>query len=191
MKTYKDNYINNNNKANNKTIHNTNNNNNNNNDKNNTSNGNSSGDDCIVSRRLGIEKTIINSDNLEKIEVASKWVAEVSSHASDLLNLVVGIIANSSTDKNDPSHITKLFTNFDPTKDKPGCLLTEKFLQSLLSAVCSERAMAKEFPIIAKAVELVYFDVRKTPNGPKEARARLCQPESCGLARSVLLSYVE
>ena len=48
LKTYKDNYINTNNKANNKTIHNTNNNNNINNDINNTSNGNGNGDDSLI-----------------------------------------------------------------------------------------------------------------------------------------------
>ena len=142
-------------------------------------------------RRMGIEKTIIDPKNLNKIAVASKWVAEVSSAASDLLNLIVSLIANSSVDRNSASCITKLFPSFDPEKDKPGCLLTEKFLRALLSAVSSERKLHKEFPIIAKAVELVYFDeAGGIPNGPKKARTRLCRKESCELLRAILLNYV-
>ncbi|MGY8766039.1 MAG: ubiquitin family protein, partial [Nitrospinaceae bacterium] len=166
-------------------------NNNNNNNNNNISNGNSSGDDSMKCRRMGIEKTISDPKNLSKIAVASKWVAEVSSAASDLLNLIVSLIANSNVEENSANCITKLFPKFDPQKDKPGCLLTEKFLRALLSAVSSERKSNKEFPIIAKAVGLVYFDeAGGIPNGPKKARTRLCQSESCELVRSILLSYV-
>jgi hypothetical protein len=88
---------------------------------------------------MGIEKTISDPKNLSKIAVASKWVAEVSSAASDLLNLIVSLIANSNVEENSANCITKLFPSFDPQKDKPGCLLTEKFLRTLLSAVSSEK----------------------------------------------------
>ena len=68
--------------------------------------------------------------------------------------------------------------------------MTEKFLRCLLAAVSSERPTAKEFLIIGKAINSACYDVGGTPNGPKEARARLCRLESCGLIRSYLLNYV-